>query len=230
MLNTIATTPPPSRKARRVLVIEGQALFGKALVPVLASGHHIEVVGDRRPRWRMRRCAACAPPDRPRLGRPQSGNLRGDAHLPRAGSPSEVCRALDARSARGDAALPSAGADATVVKESSRPADARGQEPFASGHPYVDPRVAGGVLKRRSNASARTALKRAVGSRDRDLRLIARGNVEQGDQREAAPVREDRQEPHQPHLREANITRGTQAASTRSKPDSRRPLAGRSAR
>src|ERR1700684_4078715 len=48
MLNTIApaATTRSLTKPVRVLVIEGQALFGKALCQVLASDTDIEVVGD----------------------------------------------------------------------------------------------------------------------------------------------------------------------------------------
>ena len=46
MLNTITATTPSLSKPVRILVIEGQALFGKALCQVLASDADIEVVGD----------------------------------------------------------------------------------------------------------------------------------------------------------------------------------------
>src|ERR1700733_16083277 len=45
MLGSIAPTQS-STKPVRVLVVEGQALFGKALCQVLASDPEIEVVGD----------------------------------------------------------------------------------------------------------------------------------------------------------------------------------------
>src|ERR1700681_3090684 len=46
MLATTITPAPSSTKPVRVLVIEGQALFGKALCQVLAADVEIEVVGD----------------------------------------------------------------------------------------------------------------------------------------------------------------------------------------
>jgi len=46
MLGTIVTPAQSSTKPVRVLVVEGQALFGKALCQVLASDPEIEVVGD----------------------------------------------------------------------------------------------------------------------------------------------------------------------------------------
>src|SRR5665213_2641422 len=46
MLGSIAAPAPSSTKPVRVLVIEGQALFAKALCQVLASDPEIDVVGD----------------------------------------------------------------------------------------------------------------------------------------------------------------------------------------
>ncbi len=46
MMSSITTPTATSAKPVRVMVIEGQALFAKALCQVLASDTEIEVVGD----------------------------------------------------------------------------------------------------------------------------------------------------------------------------------------
>src|ERR1035437_11158067 len=46
MLGSIAAPTPSSTKPVGVLVVEGQALFAKALCQVLASDPEIDVVGD----------------------------------------------------------------------------------------------------------------------------------------------------------------------------------------
>jgi DNA-binding NarL/FixJ family response regulator len=69
----------------------------------------------------------------------------------------------------------SAGADGYVVKDILPVELIRAVKSVAAGHNYVDPRVAGGVLKRRSNGFGRTAQNELSVRETEIIRLIARG-------------------------------------------------------
>ena len=176
----MVTSMPPnstsnSVKPVRVMVIEGQALFGKALCQVLAVDPEIEVLGDadsvenaplRRLRPNlivldldgqntefvdaMRTCRAEAP---------QAKVCVLSTHV----QPEVMQRCL------------SAGADGYIIKDILPVELIRAVKSVASGHPYVDPRVAGGVLKRRSSGIGRSN-QNELSVRETDIiRLIARG-------------------------------------------------------
>ena len=158
----------------RVLVIEGQALFGKALCQVLASDEAISVVGDapalseltlRRTRPdlivldldgtqvdladAMRGCRAVVP---------NAKVCVLSTHV----QPEVMQRCL------------TAGADGYVVKDILPAELIRAVKMLASGESYVDPRVAGGVLKRRSAFGGRA--QNELSTRETEIiRLIARG-------------------------------------------------------
>lgn len=160
-------------KPIRVLVIEGQALFGKALCQVLASDDAISVVGD----------AAALSELTLRRTRPDLIVLDLD------GSPIDLAETM--RGCRD--VVPhakvcvlsthvqpevmqrclSAGADGYVVKDILPVELIRAVKTVASGQAYVDPRVAGGVLKRRSTFGR---AQNELSVRETEIiRLIARG-------------------------------------------------------
>jgi DNA-binding NarL/FixJ family response regulator len=163
MLSTIPAPAPSATKPVRVLVVEGQALFGKALCQVLASDAEIEVVGD---------ADSIANSPLRRL-RPDLIVLDLDGHNQEFAEAMRTCRELAPQAkvcVLSTHVQPevmqrclSAGADGYVVKDILPVELIRAVKSVASGHAYV----------------------------------------EQRDQREAPPLREDGQQPHQPHLREA---------------------------
>lgn len=175
MLNTIATTAPTLAKPVRVLVIEGQALFGKALCQVLASDSDIDVVGDAD-------SVANAPL---RRLRPDLIVLDLDGHDQEFSEAMRTCRELAPQAkvcVLSTHIQPevmqrclSAGADGYVVKDILPAELMRAVKSVAAGHPYVDPRVAGGVLKRRSNGFGRTSQNELSIRETEIIRLIARG-------------------------------------------------------
>ncbi len=69
----------------------------------------------------------------------------------------------------------SAGADGYVVKDILPVELIRAVKSVAAGHNYVDPRVAGGVLKRRSGGYGRGAQNELSVRETEIIRLIARG-------------------------------------------------------
>ncbi len=168
--NTTMTT-----KAIRVLVIEGQALFGKALCQVLASDSEIDVVGDA-----------------DRVANAPLRGLRPDLILlDLDGNHGEISEALrECREFAPQAKVCilstqvqpevmqralSAGAEGYIVKDILPAELIRAVKSVASGQPYVDPRVAGGVLKRTSSGFERSG-QNALSVRETEvIRLIARG-------------------------------------------------------
>src|ERR1700736_2799966 len=156
MLGTIAAPSPSATKPVRVLVVEGQALFGKALCQVLASDVEIDVVGDSD-------SVANAPL---RRLRPDLIVLDLDGHNMEFSEAMRMCREFAPQAkvcVLSTHVQPevmqrclSAGAHGYVVKDILPAELIRAVKSVASGHAYVDPRVAGGVLKRRSNGFGRT--------------------------------------------------------------------------
>jgi DNA-binding NarL/FixJ family response regulator len=174
MLGSIAPTQS-STKPVRVLVVEGQALFGKALCQVLASDAEIEVVGDAD-------SIANAPL---RRLRPDLIVLDLDGHHMEFSEAMRTCRELAPQAKMcvlSTHVQPevmqrclSAGADGYIVKDILPAELIRAVKSVAGGQAYVDPRVAGGVLKRRSNGFGRTAQNELSVRETEIIRLIARG-------------------------------------------------------
>jgi DNA-binding NarL/FixJ family response regulator len=175
MLATTITPAPSSTKPVRVLVIEGQALFGKALCQVLAADTEIEVVGD---------ADSVANAQLRRL-RPDLIVLDLDGHhvefseamrtIRELAPQAKVCVLSTHVQPEVMQRCLSAGADGYVVKDILPAELIRAVKSVASGHAYVDPRVAGGVLKRRSNGFGRTAQNELSVRETEIIRLIARG-------------------------------------------------------
>lgn len=174
MLSSMSPTSPAPAKPVRVLVVEGQALFGKALCQVLAGDVDIEVVGD-----------ADSIVNAPlRRLRPDLIVLDLDGHGVEFAEAMRTCRELAPQAkvcVLSTHVQPevmqrclSAGADGYVVKDILPVELIRAVKSVASGHAYVDPRVAGGVLKRRS-AFGRGAQNELSVRETEIIRLIARG-------------------------------------------------------
>jgi DNA-binding NarL/FixJ family response regulator len=161
-------------RTTRVLVVEGQALFGKALCQVLASDAEIDVVGD---------ADAIATAPLRRL-RPDLILLDLDGHHGEIVETMRSCRELAPQAKvciLSSHVQPevmqrclSAGAEGYIVKDILPVELIRAVKSVAAGHAYVDPRVAGGLLKRNSNGF-RTSQNELSGRETEIIRLIARG-------------------------------------------------------
>lgn len=166
----VATT-----KAIRLIIIEGQVLFAKALCKVLSADEELKVVGD----------ASC-------LGDVQLASLQPDViMIDLDGHTMEIADAV--RQCReqvppaGICVLSthlqpevmqrclSAGADGYVAKDVLPAELIRAVKSIAAGISYVDPRIAGGLLRRRSLLNGRPDLDE-LSPRETDIiRLIAGG-------------------------------------------------------
>ena len=146
MLATTITPAPSSTKPVRVLVIEGQALFGKALCQVLAADTEIEVVGD---------ADSVANAQLRRL-RPDLIVLDLDGHhvefseamrtIRELAPQAKVCVLSTHVQPEVMQRCLSAGADGYVVKDILPVELIRAVKSVAAGHAYVDPRVLEGFL------------------------------------------------------------------------------------
>ncbi len=159
----------------RLYVIEGQALFAKALCQVFAQESAMEIVGD--------------------------GQVIDEAVLAKA-RPDVIILDLDSATTglvemldRCKAAAPKAricaltmrptpeimqrclasGADGYIIKDVTPLEFINAVKLVASGETYVDPRVAGGWIRRRSNGSRRADLNELSVRETEVIRLIAEG-------------------------------------------------------
>ena len=162
-------------KSVRVMVIEAQALFAKALCQVFASDSMLEVVGD----------ADSIMSAQLKSLRPDLIVLDLDGHSADIGEALRRCREVLPNSRvciLSTHVQPevmqrclTAGADGYVVKDITPNELIRAVKTVASGSSYVDPRIAGGVLRRRSMLNGRPDLNE-LSSREGDvIRLIAQG-------------------------------------------------------
>ena len=149
MMSSITTpTSATSAKPVRVMVIEGQALFAKALCQVLASDAEIEVVGDAD-------SVANAPL---RRTRPDLIVLDLDGHAIELSEAMRTCRdqAPQAKVCVLSTHIQpevmqrclACGVDGYIVKDISPGELIRACKAVARGETYFDPRVAGGLLRR----------------------------------------------------------------------------------
>jgi len=159
----------------RLYVVEGQVLFAKALCQVFASERNIEIVGDSQTINEQAIAKA----------RPDVVILDLDGGLPGVVESLELCRravpdakicALSMRPAPEimNRCL-SAGAEGYIIKDVTPSELIRAVRLVASGETYVDPRVAGGWLRRRSMMSRRTDLNELSVRETEVIRLIAEG-------------------------------------------------------
>lgn len=164
-----------SAKVIRIVLIESQTLFSKALCQVLSSDEELKVV-----------CDARSVNDAPLSTlQPDIIIIDLDAHEMDIAEAVQVCRDQAARAGICIISIHlrpevlqrclSAGVDGYVVKDVAPSELLRAVKSIASGVSYVDPRIAGGLLRRRSLAHGRPDINE-LSMRETDIiRLIAGG-------------------------------------------------------
>lgn len=168
-------SPTSARSVVRVAIVEGQVLFAKALCQVFASDPGLEVVGDASSIKEI----------------PTNGHSPDIIVIDLDGDPMDFsdtmryCRQAlpNARvvvlSLNGHAELLqrclSAGAEAYVLKDITPGELVRAVKAVAGGSTYVDPRIAGNVLRRQTLMPTRSALSDLSERETEIIRLIARG-------------------------------------------------------
>lgn len=175
MLAAMPTTVPASTKRFRVVVIERQALFGKALCQILAVDPSIEIAVDAESI-----ASAALPRVRPDLILLDVDGVHGELseamrtcqeEAPQA----RVCVLSTHVQAEVMQRCMSVGIDGYIVKD-ILPADlVRAVKLVAAGQAYVDPRVAGRVLRRRNSTFGRAARTELSIRETEIIRLIAEG-------------------------------------------------------
>ncbi|MBV8600913.1 MAG: response regulator transcription factor, partial [Candidatus Eremiobacteraeota bacterium] len=175
MYQTVPQSQASEGSPIRVTVIEGQVLFGKALCQVLAGDAGINVIGDA-PNVMQAPLKA---------HRPDVIVLDLDGHPVDFHDAMRHCREVVPNvrvvvlSLNGQAELLqrclSAGADAYVLKDITPAELVRAVKTVASGSSYVDPRIAGHLLRRRTLSPTRSAISDLSVRETEIIRLIARG-------------------------------------------------------
>ena len=159
----------------RVVIIESQVLFAKALSAIFAEDAEFEVISDHRT------------PDAAALTAAKPHVIVIDLD----GQPSDVAATLgtcgqavpDSRVCVLSMQLSSEmmqrclsnGAEAYIVKDISPPELLRAIKTVADGQSYVDPRVAGGLLRRRSMNAGKPDIMELSARESEVLKLIAEG-------------------------------------------------------
>lgn len=159
----------------RLYIVEGQVLFAKALCQVFAAERNVEIVGDAQ--TINEPLLAKARPDVVILDLDGSNVGLVDAlERCRAAVPSARICALTMRPAPEimQRCL-AAGAEGYIIKDVTPAELIRAVKLVASGETYVDPRVAGGWLRRRSNGNRRADLNELSARETEVIRLIAEG-------------------------------------------------------
>jgi DNA-binding NarL/FixJ family response regulator len=159
----------------RLYVVEGQVLFGKALCQVFALEPDVSMVGD---------ADAVSAPALARA-RPDVILLDLDGNAVEVAEALAVCRQAvpTARvcvlSMRPQPELMqrclAAGAEGYIIKDVTPAELMRAVKMVASGETYVDPRVAGGLLRRRSISNGRADLEELSVRETEVIRFIAQG-------------------------------------------------------
>lgn len=159
----------------RIAVIESQALFAKALCNIFADDDDFVVVGD----FRM--------PDTTNLSATKPHIVIVDLDGQQADVALTVGRCVEGGHAAKVCVLSmhlspeimqrslAHGAEAYIVKDISPAELVRAVKTVADGQSYVDPRVAGGVLRRRSHANGRPDILELSARESEVLKLIAEG-------------------------------------------------------
>lgn len=168
-------TSPAALDTVRVYVVEGQVLFAKALCGVFANDRNVDIVGDAQNVNET--LLAKARPDVVILDLDGTSTGLVDAlERCRLAVPSARICALTMRPAPEimQRCL-AAGAEGYIIKDVTPAELIRAVKLVASGETYVDPRVAGGWLRRRSNGSRRADLNELSTRETEVIRLIAEG-------------------------------------------------------
>jgi len=171
----MSALPQIDARKPRVIIVEPFALFRKALSQVLSCDSGIEVVGD------VESIQATAL----RMTRPDLVILDLDGYSSELINAIRTCREaapavrICVLSAHAAPELMqrclSNGADGYVLKDVSPSELIRALKIVASGAPYVDPRVAGGLLQRRFTSDRRARLTELSAREAEIVRLIAKG-------------------------------------------------------
>lgn len=159
----------------RLYVIEGQVLFAKALCQVFVSEKSIEVVGDAQSV--DERAVARAKPDVVILDLDGAANglVEGIERCHSSAPSARICALTMRPAPEVMHRCLAAGADAYVIKDIMPGEFIRAVKMVAAGDTYVDPRVAGGWLRRRSSGARRADLNELSVRETEIIRLIAEG-------------------------------------------------------
>ncbi len=159
----------------RLYIIEGQVLFAKALCQVFSAERNIDVVGDGQSI--DEEAISRAKPDVIVLDMDGTNSALSEAlERCRFIAPNARICALTMRPAPEimQRCL-AAGADAYIIKDVTPMELIHAVKLVAAGETYVDPRVAGGWLRRRSTNTRRTDLNELSVRETEVIRLIAEG-------------------------------------------------------
>lgn len=177
MLAASATNHVPDVMPRvlRMYFIEGQVLFGKALCQVFSLEPNLQVVGDSETVNAM--ALAKARPDLILLD--LDGNcieLTEALTICREAAPrARVCVLSMRLQPEIMQRCLAAGAEGYIIKDITPTELMRAVKIVAAGETYVDPRVAGGLLRRRSLSNGRPSLDELSVRETEVIRLIAEG-------------------------------------------------------
>lgn len=161
--------------APRIVVIESQVLFAKALCAIFAENGEFDVVSDHRAADPVVLAAA-----RPDLIVVDLDGQSSDVALSigvcnRAVPTARICVLSMHLSPEMMQRCLSQGAEAYIVKDISPPELVRAIKTVAGGQSYVDPRVAGGLLRRRSQNNGKPDIMDLSAREAEVLKLIAEG-------------------------------------------------------
>ena len=159
----------------RVYVIEGQVLFAKALCQVFAQERNVEIVGDAQAITEA--ALVKARPDVIILDLDGANTALVDSlERCRTAVPNARICALTMRpTPEIMQRCLAAGADGYIIKDVTPAELIRAVKLVATGENYVDPRVAGGWLRRRSTGNRRADLNELSARETEVIRLIAEG-------------------------------------------------------
>ncbi len=159
----------------RILIVESQVLFAKALSGILAEGRAFDVIADHRSVDAA--TVSLAAPDLIVIdldGQPADVSLSIGA-CAKAIPSARICVLSMHLSAEMMQRCLAQGAEAYIVKDISPVELVRAIKTVAGGQSYVDPRVAGGLLRRRSMISGKPDIMELSARESEVLKLIAEG-------------------------------------------------------
>ncbi|GAC1306438.1 MAG: response regulator transcription factor [Vulcanimicrobiaceae bacterium] len=159
----------------RVAVIESQVLFAKALCAIFADDTEFIVVGDYRVPDPSLLAAASPHLVLIDLDGQQADVATTLQRCTESAPSARVCVLSMHLSSEVMQRALSHGAEAYIVKDISPPELLRALKTVADGQSYVDPRVAGGLLRRRSQGSGRPDIMELSHRESEVLKLIAEG-------------------------------------------------------
>lgn len=159
----------------RLYVIEGQVLFGKALCQVFSLNQGLQIVGDSDTVDRA--ALAKANPDLILLDIDGGAVEVGEAlAICRESAPNaRVCVLSMRQQPEMMQCCLAAGAEGYIIKDVTPPELIRAVKIVAAGETYVDPRIAGDLLRRRSRSNGRADINELSIRETEVIRLIAEG-------------------------------------------------------